>query len=196
MTRKKVFYKTAITVIFLFLAVSSMAQDSYLKNRWNLKLSGAPQLTINNRRHNAFLMAEANYGFFNNIEVGLALGFENTRVARLKPNASNPPIMTDYFSEDYISPLYHLNLNYHLIPYVIKEKNPRFDLYISGRLGGAYINSNLTGQDVSWNYYLGGGFAWYITRHIGVHTEYGKQWLFKGKSYDMAGFRFGVAVKF
>jgi hypothetical protein len=196
MTRKNLFPTTAITAVFLFLAVSSMAQDSYLKNRWNFKLSGAPQLTINSRRHNAFLMAEANYGILNHIEVGIALGFENTKIVKLKPDASNPPIFSDYSSEDYISPLYNLHLNYHLMPYLVKEKNPRFDFYLTGKLGGLYQKSDLSDQSFYWNYFLGGGLSWFFTRNVGVYTEYGKRWPINGASNSKMQTRFGVAVKF
>jgi hypothetical protein len=196
MIRKNLFQTTAITVIFLFLAVSTMAQDSYLKNRWNFKLAGAPKLIINNRGYNAFLMAEANYGVLNHIEVGVALGFENTYVARLKSNASNPPIWSDYSFEDYVSPLYNLHLNYHLMPYLVKEKNSRFDVYLTGKLGGAYIESDNLDHNFFWNYYLGGGLSWYFTRYVGIYTEIGKQERFNSEYKGKAQFRFGVAVKF
>jgi hypothetical protein len=183
---------TVITALFLFMAVSVTAQDSYLKNRWNIKLAGAPKF---NYKHTGFLITEANYGILNNFEIGVALGLKNTRISKLKPGASNPPSYNDYYSADYIMPIYNLNLNYHLLPYLVKGNNSKFDLYLSGRLGGYYINSNAYDKPFFWNYYLGGGLAWYFTRNIGIYTEYGKQYHFNS-IYTDKGFRFGIGVKF
>jgi hypothetical protein len=197
MTRENLFPTTAITAILMFLAVSTMAQDSYLKNRWNIKLSGAPQLNFKGTRHNSFLTAEANYGILNNFELGVALGIEKKITFKLKPDATGTQINNDYYRKDYISPTYNLHLNYHLLPYLVKEKHPKFDLYFSGSLGGNFINNDIPDDDgFYWNYYLGGGLAWYFTRNVGVYTEYGKQWPFKGETRDKAKFRFGVTVKF
>jgi hypothetical protein len=191
----KLFKSIAIIAILLLVAVPAMAQDSYLKNRWNLKLAGSPKFHINGKEQFAFLLTEVHYGILNNFELGVALGMERTRVANLKPGASNPPTYDDYYSVDYSMPMYDLNLNYHLLPYLAKDNNSKFDLYLSGRLGGNYIKSNVNDQSFYWNYYLGGGLAWYFTRNIGIYTEYGKQYSLS-RNYSKRGFRFGIAVKF
>jgi hypothetical protein len=190
---------TAITVMLLLLlfAIPAIGQDSYLKNRWNLKLSGAPQFNINSKRQNAFALGEVNYGILNNFELGIALGFKNTQVANLKPDASVPPAMNDYYLADYISPIYNLHLNFHLLPYLVKDKNPRFDLYLAGRLGGNYIKSDYSDKNYFWNYFLGGGFAWYFTRSVGVYSEFGREYTMRRAfNFSDSQIRFGVAVKF
>jgi hypothetical protein len=189
------FKSIAIIAILLLMAVPTMAQDSYLKNRWNLKLAGSPKFQIDGKEQFAFLLTEVHYGILNNFELGVALGMERTRVANLKPGASNPPTMDDYYNVDYTMPIYDLNLNYHLLPYLVKDKKSKFDLYFSGRIGGKYIKSDANDQSFFWNYYLGGGLAWYFTRNVGIYTEYGKQYSLSS-DYTKRGFRFGIGVKF
>jgi hypothetical protein len=186
----KPFKTTAIIAILIFMACSATAQDSYLKNRWNLKLAGAHEYKMNSKLHNAFLSAEANYGIFNNFELGVALGFENKYNGWTKDPNTNL-----YIYEYYLSPTYNLHLNYHLLPYLTKGNHPKFDLYLSGRLGGSYTEYRDLHQTFFWNYYLGGGLAWYFTRYVGIYTEYGRQYHFNS-NYTKNGFRFGIAVKF
>ena len=86
---------------------------------------------------------------------------------------------------------YGVNCNYQLIPLLVKEDDIRFDLYITGKLGGVY-GSYFQKKSFA-EYRIGGGFSFYLLKHIGLFTEYsyGKFNLLNSKI-----FRFGLTMKF
>ncbi|NOZ45180.1 MAG: hypothetical protein GXO79_00205 [Chlorobi bacterium] len=74
------------------------------------------------------------------------------------------------------TPYYGLNLNYHLLPYLIKADDFRFDLYLTGKFGGHYIFSSENYAPENGNifdYKIGCGISFYLWKHIGFFTEIG-----------------------
>jgi len=93
---------------------------------------------------------------------------------------------------------YGVNCNFHLLPYVMKKDDLRFDLYVTGKLGGVTIKSTKSYEE----HCLGGGAAIYLFEHLGVFCEYtyGKFYnnpprhIFERPVHNKVNF--GLAVKF
>ena len=169
---------------FLVPTVYVSAQDSYINNRWNIK-AGYSIITTrffipeNSRNYRL----ELNYGFLDKIESGIYVGYSRIPIyIQTSPSSFNGGSAKAYF--------YGINCNYHLFPLIIKEDDFRFDLYLTGKLGGLHIE---TKSGIHPEYSVGGGAAFYIFKHIGAFAEYGY-----GKYYekDNKKFRYGLSIKF
>jgi len=191
--------------ISLFLCVSvfpSFGQQTYIKDRLNLKITNA-------RYHSGWLLKEnsekkirtgkyrieGNYGFFNSIEVGMYLGFYVFTNYEI--------VGTELFAaKKYIIPNYGINANWHIFPYFIKNDDFRFDLYVTTKIGGEYytIPGPSTFLDRHFTEIsLGSGFAFYLTKHIGLFAECGFYVIPKTeKTSDLDNFllSYGLSFKF
>jgi hypothetical protein len=200
MSKKKKLRLFILLVLLFSNSFLVQGQDSYIKDRWNIKISGSPE--IRNRRYiPLFAKAQVNYGFGNFVEAGLAIGVQ-------RYYAFNQRLIDDMViistSEPHIAPTYALNANLHLLPLIAKRDDFRFDLYATGKFEGQYHNKSssvvrplkeFVFYKAQWNYFLGGGAAFYFSKRIGVYTEYGFQ---KDLRYDWMGKRLylGVSLKF
>ncbi|HPJ47189.1 MAG TPA: hypothetical protein PL017_13940 [Tenuifilaceae bacterium] len=93
---------------------------------------------------------------------------------------------------------YGLNGKFHILPFVLKEGVPRFDIYIAGNVGLITINSsegeNITPAKGNYlDYSLMGGGAFYLTKKFGLFVEAG----YKNYKYNQ-GFnaRYGLVFRF
>jgi hypothetical protein len=81
------------------------------------------------------------------------------------------------------------------LPFFIKENDFRFDLYISGKYGGMYFNTddNYYYHGNESEYGIGGGLSFYFTKHLGLYIEYTY-----GKYFfnDNDKLRYGITFKF
>ncbi len=169
---------------------------SNIKDRWNIKADysvstgkGAKYDPYKDRRY----YLELNYGILDYVEAGLYGGYTRIQMwEQLSPTGS-----VGYRTGAYI---YGVNCNFQLLPLVIKKDDLRFDLYISGKLGGLTLNSKKSYEEHS----VGAGATLYLFRHLGFFGEY-----YHGKFYNKplppsSGFgksyknkiNFGIAVKF
>ncbi|MFO7656540.1 MAG: outer membrane beta-barrel protein [Bacteroidales bacterium] len=187
----------ALLVISYIFLLNSFSQDTYIKNRLNLKLGYAryttgiteysnnniKELTVGNYR------IEANYGILNYLEIGAYFGY--SRFDFFLINWAD----TTAIKKRYNTPFYGVNCNFHILPFLIKKDDFRFDLYITGKYGGLYFttpgNHNLHGHQNE--YGIGAGFSLYIWKHLGLYTEYSY-----GKYYfdDKNKLRYGLSLKF
>lgn len=180
-------------LVFNILNVYISAQNSYIKDRWNIKLgyslystnmiSGLNRVMAKNFR------IEANYGVLNFIESGAYLGYSKfdcfkVDLVHMTSVHAEPPAI-----------FYGLNCNLHVLPLFIKENDFRFDLYLTGKLGGMYIASRegFKPHGNQSEYSVGGGVAFYLLKHLGCFAEYTY-----GKYYykDYEKFRYGLSIKF
>ncbi|MFA9392191.1 MAG: hypothetical protein ACERKD_20435 [Prolixibacteraceae bacterium] len=84
-----------------------------------------------------------------------------------------------------------VNANLHLLPFLVQQKNFRFDVYATGKLGGFYLFTEegmFPEKGHEWDYGLYAGAAFYFGRHWGCFGEYGI-----GKYTNS---RFGLSIKF
>lgn len=167
--------------------LNSYAQDSYIKNRWNIKVGFAKYtngVRLNDKvLTNGNYRVEINYGISSIIEAGIFGGYS-------KFDANSQPSIRGYSAT-----FYGINCNLHLLPLLIKENDFRFDLYITSKFGGFYLSSpsNHFSHGNNTEYGLGAGISLYISKHLGLYTEY-----CYGKYYfkDDTKLRYGLTLKF
>jgi hypothetical protein len=170
--------RTILLAIFIILTISASSQNSYIKNRWNVKLAYQNEKTplssnIDNEINAKGLNLAVNYGAFNNFEFGVNFGYS----ANL-----------DY---DFNTINYSINSNYHILPYFIKTEDFRLDAYLTGDLGGVSAEfSNYKTQRMI--YRIGAGVAFYPLKHIGIFGEYklGRYYASNSK------YNIGLSIKF
>jgi len=120
----------------------SYGQNYSIKNRWNTKLSLSYNRT--NARNNPFIefdyyshplraklnmRAECNYGVSNWLELGGYIGYIHYRNYYYR-NTTNPKTP---------APTFGVNVNVHLLPFLIKNKDCRWEWYVTAKYGGAYL---------------------------------------------------------
>jgi hypothetical protein len=186
--------KKQILILFAlftpFLALYS--QDSYIKDRWNIKAGYAENDSFYPPQWSTkFIYAdyrvEANYGFLEFLEAGVYLGF--TWIGTIEQ------VWSKWDSKNVGTPLLGLNLNFHPLTFLIKKPDFRFDLYLLARYGGYYLVAPaeyLPARGFYFQYNHGAGLAFYLTKHIGVFGEYSYGVLAK----PAGSLRCGMSVKF
>ncbi len=148
---------------------TASAQSSYLKGRLNIKsgISIYPQRSDHDPKP-INLRLEAKYGVWRVLEAGAYLGIGRYTYWLPLENNSRSALTT-------FSPFYGIQTNFHLLPFLIKKNDFRFDLYLSGKFGGNYL-SIPNGSDPKpghhAEYGLGCGLAFYIWNHTGFYAEY------------------------
>ncbi|MDR0368554.1 MAG: hypothetical protein LBH82_05370 [Bacteroidales bacterium] len=157
------------------------AQESYLKKRWNIKLSCAPYAKNYNKTvssnyeklkadYTADFRLEGNYGVLNFLEVGTYLGYAQYRHA-IFTLYDNDNSLVGAVSQDGHFLSYGVQGNLHIFPFFIKMPDFRFDLYVTAKYGG---RSSLTSKDYPYEHEwaTGLGFAFYFAKHAGIFAEY------------------------
>lgn len=137
---------------------------SNIKDRWNIKAEYSipigPGAKFDYDKVKGYKL-QLNYGFLDNVEAGIYGGYSNIHLSeRISPNGTRGYTRSGFF--------YGVNCNYHLLPYLIKKNDLRFDLYVTGKLGGVTIKSTKSYEE----HCLGGGAAIYLFEHLGIFGEY------------------------
>lgn len=173
--------------------VPSGVRNDYLKGRWNIKAGyadypGWPFERLGSRMSMGDIKVEANYGLLNFLEIGGYLGVGKIYIW----NGKNPPEMV--FRKINL-PEFGLSVNLQLLPLIIKSADFRFDLYLLGRYGGAW-NSAPEGfapaGGLKFQYQHGAGLAFYLSKHVGIFSEYS----FEAMDIKHSNLRYGLIVKF
>jgi len=160
-----------------------------IRKRLTIKLGYAfypykikPQIE-NNPFGTITIKADINYGITKNMEAGAYLGygyFYEQGMLFTQSHQMYPHRV-----------LYGININYQILPYIVKREDFRFDLYLTGNCGGVYYivpdNINISNY-LKYDYGLYGGLSFYIFKHIGLFIEYGYG--------NMTNLRYGLAFKF
>lgn len=192
-------------VLFIFVLCFSSkliySQNPYIKDRLNFKsgISFYPQRSEHDSKP-INLRIEANYGFWGLLEAGVYLGIGRYTYWAPMENNSRTALKS-------ISPFYGIQTNFHLLPLFIKKNDFRFDLYLTGKYGGNYLNIPKGSDPQSGHhteYSFGGGLAFYLWKHTGFYTEYsiGKYSYYAapmGFEFENGlnpNLRFGVTFKF
>ncbi len=173
---------------------ASFAQSSYLNGRLSFKLgyNKTPLLPRwNSKLMDNNLWIEGNYGYKNFLESGIYLGYTNY-------TNLDAPTDINQNTQSYISNalFYGVNTNLQIIPLLNIAQEPRFDLYISGKVGlVSFIapkQSVINGSAFNASINLGVGY--YFTRKFGVYAEYSFSKKIKLNEFE-PGYKLGIAVK-
>ena len=211
-----------LSVVLIFSFGHSKAQESYLKNRWNIKASYAPypigglMFTGSSPKGKVMTTAdfrlESNYGVLNFLEVGTYIGYARYKMLFFIPQGQPDEYGSlNGYSKDGNFLSYGVNANLHIFPFFIKQPNFRFDLYLTAKYGGRSsltsdiknaMNSNTYKYSHEWG--VGLGFAFYMFKNVGIFAEYsiGKYYLGNEKTFFSAFFpnnstvRVGITTKF
>lgn len=208
----------ALFILVLLCCVELSAQESYLKNRWNIKLSYAPYVTGIMRGtpdggfkllKTADFRLEGNYGVLNFLEVGVYLGY--ARYKSIIHEYSTPPdsngiIWGGEIKDGHVLS-YGINANFHIFPLFIKKPDFRFDLYVTAKYGGRSSLVSKNKEDkYSHEFGIGLGFAFYFSKPVGIFAEYSIGRYYLGEKSPIDEFtpffpakstvRAGIAVKF
>jgi hypothetical protein len=183
-----------ILTLVLGFTAASFAQNSYLNDRLSLKLGYNKTPLLSNWKSKLMdnnLWIEGNYGHNNFLESGIYLGYTNC-------TNYDTPTEQDQNIQTYISHalFYGVNTNLQIIPLLNIAQEPRFDLYISGKLGlVSFIapkQSVINGSAFNASIHLGVGY--FFTRKFGVYAEYGFSKKIKLNEFE-PGYKLGIAVK-
>lgn len=181
--------KTLIVImlqIAMITSAFSQVKDSYIKNRWNIKLGYgrySTGTTVSSNGSNAVVkqgnsFLEVNYGLLNNFEVGIHTGYSAYKSYELLPSGGTE-------LKKYHALFTGINTNFHILPFFIKSDDFRFDFYLNGKFGGRFSKINTL------YYSAGAGLSFYPTNHFGLYCEYNYVNVFRGSFL-----RYGIAVKF
>ena len=150
-----------IFVIFVVAFFSlSYGQNFSIKNRWNTKLSVSCNRTnepggdyfaeldrpLHPIRFRFNVRAECNYGVTNWLEVGGYIGYIRYHNTHYFFNYNyyyydgNIYPKRDFYKEKIaFAPTFGVNANVHLLPFFVKNKNCRWEWYVTAKYGGAYL---------------------------------------------------------
>jgi hypothetical protein len=182
-----------VAFMLVVMGLTAYGQESFIKDRWNVKITGAPEFTFNNRLNAAFFMTGLSYGFHDHFEAGLAIGAKRGLYTNLLNIGESPPI---FVTEYHLHSIYNIHLNYHLLPYLVPGENIRFDVYLTAHMGGSYISERYTNTPFGWHTFLGGGVSYYFTRNFGINAEMGREMGLRSGGWNDNKLRLGVVVKF
>ncbi|MCL2041870.1 MAG: hypothetical protein FWG84_07520 [Bacteroidales bacterium] len=212
-----------ILLVFIILPLFSLnAQtDEYnysVKNRWTLKASYSRYKTAydygvfvstgdffdvwQNRKMSNFKV-ETNYGVNRFIETGIYTGFQHYEWV----NLDEVKVGEEVPYRESFAPLFGVNLNFHILPFLVPSEKCRWDLYLTAKYGGCYLphrewetsdNSFDTDSKYRHEYGLGIGAGYYFKNIIGLFAESSVGQFSYFPRYAESNFRFriGVAAKF
>lgn len=185
--------KIKLLIVLAFTLIHSQqnafSQSSYIKDRWNIQAGYIPDSQKNIKPKSFQFRTSANYGILNFLEVGGYIGVSKYIQFSLPPENS---------VTESLAPVYGMNINAHLLPFLVKKDDFRFDLYLTMKAGGFYCDGSDKDvfQGAYWQYLLGGGAAFYPFNHLGMFVEYGyeNKGVNNGLSHNIM--QVGISFKF
>lgn len=160
----KIIIHIALISLFQFKAYS---QNSYIKGRTNLKIGMSNYTALIKTDTRPNFRVEMNHGFDRFLEFGLYLGY--SKFLAYQPQSGG--------ESGYAPTLFYgLTTNFHLLPIFVKQRDFRFDVYLTGKFGGNYYFT--PGKD--WiparghrtEYGSGLGLSFYLFKNLGLFSEY------------------------
>jgi hypothetical protein len=122
-------------ILFIFPS-NSYSQNSSFKSRYNIKMGYSRYIsnTLKDNEHVFFnnYKLEFNYKALRYLEAGLYIGYSKFDVAKI--NFAD----TIFYHKKQPALFYGINCNFHLMPFLVKKES-KFDLYITGKMGGFYL---------------------------------------------------------
>jgi hypothetical protein len=193
--------KTITIILLVLLTGLSQAQESYLYKRTNIKVGHS----ITPSYWNALLdytlgnfRLETNQGVSRFVELGAYVGY--SRFGNAQYFEGYDPTDNTTWSFDCIysnAYSYGVAANFQFLPLITQYEEPRFDVYLSAKIGGLSLiapeRSVWRGHALDFGAYA--GISVYITRHWGAFVEYGVNNRPKVHNLESC-LRYGITVKF
>jgi len=199
-----------IIIIFLFLCLKDFAQIQNISLKLSYSTASAYSidpffmdgqiLLVNNNHRKPHVRIEADYFLNQNIEVGLYLGYSpitSNVLSTYTDNETNTEI--SYYAHGYDKTyFYGLNLNYHILPLLLKMEKSRFDLYAIAKAGMVSEQIyDLQTNTKSFNnpfpeFGVGIGAGYFFTKHIGIFGEYSLGQFYNKDKMQLRG---GLVIK-
>lgn len=214
-------------IILLPFTGNSQSDDYSIKNRWTAKasistykmtdISPNSLVGFNRDTRKVDFKLEGNYGINKFVEIGVYIGAQMYGYTKWR----EPTFFYPYESDTTIkwmtqggdgklafAPLFGININFHVLPFIVKAETCPWDLYFTAKYGGNYIihrENEYTYVHVKSKYRheygLGLGAGYYFRNKVGIFAEYyigecsdpSSEHLFAGNNFR---FRFGITSKF
>lgn len=159
-------------MILIGLAIQLSAQD--VPSKWKIKGSHARSVREGKRFKYSSFRVEGNYLLHKNFEAGVFVGYN--KMSRYTFYTRNPS--------------FGVSGNFQILPLLLNPEGLKLDVYLHGEYGGYYLRSKTTyfSSGFMAEYALGGGFAYYPWRHVGLYIEYSQ-----GSNTDL---RYGISIRF
>ena len=137
-------------LVFGFILLSvSYGQNYSIKNRLNTRLSfsynrtneiNMPFIEFDKILPHPFqarfnVRADCNYGVLNWLELGGYIGYIRYKT----PDIANMNPDSTYYIKIGFAPAFGINVNVHLLPFFVKNKDCRWEWYLTAKYGGAYL---------------------------------------------------------
>ena len=170
--QKKIILPGIILLINL-ISFSGISQNSYIKNRISIKSGYGRILDPYNFEYDktSYFQIAGLYGLLDWLETGIYTGYSSIETMYLNPSSSFT--MREVKATNNLS--YGISVNFHLLPFLIEDKDFRFDFYLTGKLGGTYLlNDEYYRPEKGHRTEYGGGIgaAFYPGKHWGIYGEY------------------------
>ena len=173
------------------LSLNAQTAEEYnysIKNRWTIKASYSRYKTafwgdvfanignnfiLDKMREMSNFKVETNYGINKFIEVGIFTGFQHYEW--LEDYSSDMV----YERNRSFAPLFGVNANFHILPFLVQSEKCRWDLYLTTKYGGCYLphteidHPNFPSYHKKYRqeYGLGIGAGYYFKNIIGIFAE-------------------------
>ena len=177
-----------IFLVFFASLCPVQSQNYSIKNRWNTKLSlsfnrtnypnDVPLMHWDNVPVHPFqaklnIRAECNYGVLNWLELGGYLGYIRYRNYYYIVKNSKPPWIYAF------APTFGVNVNVHLLPFFVDNKDCRWEWYVTAKYGGAYLINHVpfssyyfcSGERYRHEFGIGMGGGVYFWNLFGLYAE-------------------------
>lgn len=196
--------KTIALVLLTFVVTLTQAQEEkdYLYKRTTIKIGHTTTPEYTNALKDFTLgnfRLDINHGFSKFIELGGYLGY--SRFGNVQYLAEFDPNDDTTWGADYIysnAYSYGVAANFQFLPLITQHEEPRFDVYLSARIGELSLiapeRSVWRGHALDFGVYA--GINTYITCHWGAFVEYGvnnKPLLY---NHFEGCLRYGITIKF
>ena len=218
---------TALIVLLLSSLSVDAQTDEYnysIKNRWTVKASYSRYKTAYNDVVFAQIgdffevwqnvkmtnfKVEANYGINKFIETGIYTGFQCYEwliPGELIEEVDDIPYFGDTEFRKCYAPLFGVNMNFHVLPFLVKSEACCWDVYLTTKYGGCYIKHTEEEWMIPFRppqgkyrheYGIGLGAGYYIKNIIGIYAESSVGQFSYFPKYAESNFRFriGIAAK-
>jgi hypothetical protein len=191
--------KIFLATLMCLFACSIHAQSYSIAKRWNIKAGYSRYVTEEYykasdklfigweymQKRSSNYRIEGNYGVLPCLEVGLYAGLMTYPVFKYNVTKEeydsilyqNRATGIDVTKESALAPMFGVNVNFHLLPFLVKKEDCRWDLYVCAKYGGCYFTkikfpyTETVSNSYKHEFGIGVGGSVYFWKLVGLYTE-------------------------